>query len=126
MMSKDPVPYDPNAEKGLTFMSGLFKRLQLTWMLMGDGRVPFWTKLVMPAALLYLISPVDFIPAAIFPVVGGLDDLGVVLLGIALFIKLAPSDIVQGYMNKLEYGDDDIDFDDDDVVDTTYSVMDED
>ena len=126
MMSKDPIPYDPDAETGLTFMSGLFKRLQLTWMLMGDGRVPFWTKLVMPAAFLYLISPVDFIPAAIFPVVGGLDDLGVVLLGIALFIKLAPSDIVQGYMNKLEYGDDDIDFDDDDVVDTTYSIMDED
>ena len=68
----------------------------------------------------------DFIPAAIFPVLGGLDDLGVVLLGLALFIKLAPQDVVQDYLFKLEYGDGDIDLDDDDVVDTTYSVIDED
>jgi len=125
MMSKEPVPYDPNAEKGLTFLTGVLKRLQLMWMLLWDSRVPFWSKLVIPAALLYLISPVDFIPD-MFLGVGQLDDLGVILLGIALFIKLAPPDIVQGYLNKLEYGDDDIDFDDDDVVDTTYSVIDED
>jgi uncharacterized membrane protein YkvA (DUF1232 family) len=125
MMSKDPVPYDSNSDRNLTFISGLLKRFQLMWMLLWDGRVPFWTKLVMPAAFLYLISPIDFIPDAILGL-GQLDDLGVILLGIALFIKLAPPDIVQGYMNKLEYGDDDIDFDDDDVVDTTYSVMDED
>jgi len=124
-MSKVPVPYDPNAEKGLTFLTGMLKRLQLMWMLLWDSRVPFWSKLVIPAALLYLISPVDFIPD-MFLGFGQLDDLGVILLGIALFIKLAPPDIVQGYMNKLEYGDDDIDFDDDDVVDTTYSVIDED
>jgi len=124
-MSKVPVPYDPNPEKGLTFFTGMMKRLQLMWMLLWDGRVPFWTKLVIPAALLYLISPVDFIPD-VFLGLGQLDDLGVILLGIALFIKLAPQDIVQGYMNKLEYGDDDIDLNDDDVVDTTYSVIDED
>lgn len=124
-MSKEPVPYDPNAEKGLTFLTGVLKRLQLMWMLLWDSRVPFWSKLVIPAALVYLISPIDFIPD-MFLGVGQLDDLGVILLGIALFIKLAPPDIVQGYLNKLEYGDDDIDFDDDDVVDTTYSVMDED
>jgi len=125
MMSKEPVPYDPNAEKGLTFLTGMLKRLQLMWMLLWDSRVPFWSKLVIPAALVYLISPVDFIPD-MFLGFGQLDDLGVILLGIALFIKLAPPDIVQGYLNKLEYGDDDIDFDDDDVVDTTYSVIDED
>ena len=124
-MSKEPVPYDANAEKGLTFLTGMLKRLQLMWMLLWDSRVPFWSKLVIPAALVYLISPVDFIPD-MFLGFGQLDDLGVILLGIALFIKLAPPDIVQGYLNKLEYGDDDIDFDDDDVVDTTYSVMDED
>ena len=125
-MSKEPVPYDANADKGLNFLTGMLKRLQLTWMLMADSRVPFLTKLVPPVALLYLISPVDFIPAAIFPVLGGLDDLGVVLLGLALFIKLAPQDVVQDYLFKLEYGDGDIDLDDDDVVDTTYSVIDED
>jgi hypothetical protein len=49
--------------------------------------------------------------------------LGVVLLGIALFIKLAPQDIVQHYLNQIEYGSHD--FDDDEVVDTTYSVVDD-
>jgi len=121
MGNKNPVPYDDSA-KGLAFLSEMMKRLRLVWLLLSDGAVPFWTKLMVPIAFIYLISPVDFIPAAIFPVVGGLDDLGVILLGIALFIKLAPQDIVQNYLDQMEYGD----LDDGEVVDTTYSVMDED
>lgn len=122
-MSKHPVPYDPNPEKKLSFLTGMLKRLQLTWLLMRDSRVPFWSKLVVPGAFLYTIFPFDFIPDVILGF-GQLDDLGVILLGIALFIKLVPPEIVQGYMDKLEYGNDD--FDDENVVDTSYSVMDED
>ena len=52
--------------------------------------------------------------------VGGLDDLGVILLGIALFIKLAPPEIVQGYLDDMEYGDLD-----DEAIDTSYRVLDD-
>jgi uncharacterized membrane protein YkvA (DUF1232 family) len=82
-----------------------------------------WVKSVLPISLIYLISPVDFIPGALFPMVGGLDDLGVVLLGIALFVKLSPLDVVEDYQNQLEYGDL---YNDSETIDTTYRVIDED
>lgn len=51
------------------------------------GRV--WTlrnKLLAVLALLYVISPVDLVPDWLFPLVGWLDDLGVVGL-VALWIR---------------------------------------
>jgi hypothetical protein len=39
-----------------------------------------------------------------------------------LFVKLCPPDIVQKYLDQLEYGGEH----DDDVVDTTYNIVDED
>ena len=119
MKNQNPLPSD----RGITFAAELIKRLRLVWLLFTDGRVPFWTKIVMPLSLLYLISPVDFVPGALFPLLGGLDDLGVILLGMALFVKLAPQNIVQLYENQLEYGDL---YGDDETVDATYRLIDED
>jgi uncharacterized membrane protein YkvA (DUF1232 family) len=119
MTNQNPVP----PERGIAFASELIKRLRLVWFLFRDGRVSFWAKLVLPLSLLYLISPVDFIPGALFPIVGGLDDLGVILLGMALFVRLVPQHIVDGYENQLEYGDL---YSDDETVDTTYRLIDED
>ncbi len=118
MTSQKPVP----ADKGAAFSFELIKRFRLVWLLLKDGRVSFWTKLVLPLSLLYLISPIDFIPAALFPFVGGLDDVGIILLGMALFVKLAPAHIVQSYQNQLEYGDL---YNDDQTIDTTYRMIDE-
>jgi uncharacterized membrane protein YkvA (DUF1232 family) len=72
----------------------------------------------------YLISPVDFVPDVLLGL-GQLDDLGIILLGIALFVRLCPPDIVDYYRNQLEYGND-FEPDDDETVDTTYRVVDED
>jgi uncharacterized membrane protein YkvA (DUF1232 family) len=120
MGNKEPVPYDDSA-KGLAFLTEMVRRLRLVWQLFWDGRVPFWTKMILPMTLAYLISPVDFVPDVILGF-GQLDDLGVILLGIALFVKLAPPEIVQAYLDQMEFGN----LDDDEVIDTTYSVMDED
>lgn len=120
MANQKPAPSNP--EESVAFLSEMFKRLRLVWLLFRDQRVPLWVKSVLPLSLLYLISPVDFIPAAIFPVVGGLDDIGVILLGLALFVKLSPPEIVQDYENRLEYGEL---YADEDTIDTTYRVVDE-
>jgi uncharacterized membrane protein YkvA (DUF1232 family) len=119
MTNRKPVPYD--STKRLAFLTGIIKRLRLVWLLFWDSRVPLWIKAVLPASLLYLISPVDFVPDVILGL-GQLDDLSVILVGMALFVKLCPPEIVQGYLNQLEYGD----LSDDEVVDTTYRVIDED
>lgn len=47
------------------------------WGYFRDAQVPRWKKLTGVLALAYLFSPVDVVPD-IFPIVGWLDDLGVV------------------------------------------------
>lgn len=119
MAERKPVQSNPGLNLG--FLTGLFKQFRLVWLLMQDGRVPLWMKSVVPLSLLYLVFPFDFIPD-VFLGFGQLDDLGVILLGMALFVKLCPSNIVEFYQNQLEYGPED----DHEAVDTTYRVMDED
>ncbi|HEV8322506.1 MAG TPA: DUF1232 domain-containing protein [Myxococcota bacterium] len=49
-----------------------------------DGRAPLLPKLVLGAAVAYLVLPIDLLPDAI-PVVGWLDDLGVVGVAWTIF-----------------------------------------
>jgi uncharacterized membrane protein YkvA (DUF1232 family) len=60
--------------------------------------VPFVTKLVPIAAIVYLVSPLNFVNEWI-PVLGQIDDLAVVLLAIKLFIDLAPKDVVRQHVD---------------------------
>ncbi len=115
---KPVVPDDPHS--GLPIVAELMNRLRLIWLLLKDERVPTMTKSVIPFSLMYLIWPVDII-ADFIPVLGQLDDLGVLLLGMALFIKLSPHEVVQEYLHQLEYGD----LGDEEAIDTTYQVLDE-
>lgn len=119
MAEQKPARFNPGANLG--FFTGIFKQIRLVWLLMKDGRVPVWAKSVVPLSLLYLISPLDFIPDVALGL-GQLDDLGVILLGMTLFVKLCPPHVVEEYQNELEYGPSL----DDEAVDTTYRVMDED
>ena len=58
-----------------------------------DPRVPWYAKLSALCVVAYAFSPVDLIPDFI-PVLGYLDDLIVVPLGIALTIKMIPSEVL--------------------------------
>src|SRR5882672_5617496 len=59
----------------------------------GDPRVPFSAKLVAGCAVAYAFSPIDLIPDFI-PVLGYLDDLLLVPLGIYLTIRLIPPPVL--------------------------------
>lgn len=54
-----------------------------------DPRVPWFAKLVAGAVLAYALSPIDLIPDFI-PVLGYVDDLIILPLGIMLAIRLIP------------------------------------
>lgn len=56
--------------------------------------VPWWAKAVLAMVLGYACSPVDLIPDFI-PILGYLDDLILIPLGIAFAISLIPSDIME-------------------------------
>lgn len=58
-----------------------------------DPRVPWYAKAVAAATVAYAVSPIDLIPDFI-PVIGYLDDLLIIPLGIALSVKLVPADIM--------------------------------
>lgn len=90
---------------------------RMVWRLMWDNRVPLSLKLLIPAALLYLASPVDIIPDvfATFLGVGMVDDAVVLVLAIRLLIALAPKSVVAEY-ERLTSGDKQ-------VVDTAFRVL---
>ena len=61
--------------------------------LMRDRRVPLPSKLVVPAAILYIISPIDIFPDML-PVRGQIDDVIVLVVSLVVFLSLAPKDVV--------------------------------
>ena len=74
---------------------------QLAWRLLADRRVSLALKLIVPTLLgTYLLWPADLLPDFI-PVLGQLDDLAILALGIKIFIELSPRDIVQEYRDLL-------------------------
>src|SRR5439155_17519484 len=56
-------------------------------------RTPWYAKVLAAAVVAYALSPFDLIPDFI-PVIGYLDDLIIVPLGIALVIKLVPASVM--------------------------------
>ncbi|GLQ56269.1 YkvA family protein [Devosia nitrariae] len=63
------------------------------WLAARDARTPLLAKIVAAAVAAYALSPVDLIPDFI-PVLGYLDDLLIVPLGIMLAVKLVPPDLM--------------------------------
>jgi uncharacterized membrane protein YkvA (DUF1232 family) len=59
----------------------------------GDPRVPWHAKVAAIAVAAYALSPIDLIPDFI-PILGYLDDLVIVPLGILLAVKLVPVDLM--------------------------------
>lgn len=70
-------------------------RAKLMFRLMGDQRVSTWLKLIPVGALVYFISPVDLIPAAVVPGIGALDDVAILWLGYYMFLELCPPEVVR-------------------------------
>jgi uncharacterized membrane protein YkvA (DUF1232 family) len=89
-MSSDP----PNLNQRVNTLTGLVRGAQLVWRLLLDPRVPGWTKLVPLVTLIYLLSPIDLVPDLLVGP-GQLDDLGILLLGLWLFLRLVPQDVLR-------------------------------
>ena len=61
--------------------------------LMLDRRVPMQLKMILPVALVYLISPLDLIRDMV-PVLGRIDDVLVIAVAVVLFLGMAPKHLV--------------------------------
>jgi uncharacterized membrane protein YkvA (DUF1232 family) len=58
-----------------------------------DPRTPWYAKLLVAGIVAYAFSPIDLIPDFV-PVLGYLDDLVLIPIGIALAIKLIPRSVL--------------------------------
>lgn len=80
-------------------MWALFSRIQilrrllrdgrLAWALFRDPRTPLRSKLILIGAVLLVVSPLNWIPNLI-PVLGQLEDLAVLSVGMELFLRSVP------------------------------------
>jgi uncharacterized membrane protein YkvA (DUF1232 family) len=81
-------------------LTEILHNAQLAWHLLLDRRVGLLLKLIIPGLMLgYLIFPVDLLPDFV-PVLGQLDDLAILALGIKIFIELCPKGIVREYRGE--------------------------
>lgn len=58
-----------------------------------DPRTPVWVRLAAAAVAAYALSPIDLIPDFI-PVIGYLDDLVLIPLGLALVVRFTPPEVM--------------------------------
>ena len=70
------------------------KRQTITlWLASKDPRTPWYAKALILVVVAYALSPIDLIPDFI-PVLGMLDDLIIVPLGLALAVRLIPAEVM--------------------------------
>ena len=76
---------------------------RVIWGLARDRRTPLHLKLLLFAALAYLVTPIDLIPDAL-PIIGQADDLTVLLLVLDLFIANAPEEVRREHWERARNG----------------------
>jgi uncharacterized membrane protein YkvA (DUF1232 family) len=81
----------------------LVSHVRLTLRLLREPGVPVLTKAVPVVAALYVISPLDFVPDFL-PVLGQLDDLGMILIALEAFLNVCPAGTVNFHRAALAQG----------------------
>lgn len=91
--------FGPLFKKG-TFVQEISQQFGLFLRLIKDDRVPTLLKLIPIFSIVYVLFPFDLIPD-LFPVAGQVDDIGVMAIGLKLFLDLAPAGIVREHLNAM-------------------------
>ena len=79
--------------RGLLYLLSMTGIPRLIFRLMLDSRVPFRLKLLLPAAIAYIILPIDLVPDFI-PLLGRIDDLLALVVAGLMFMLLAPREVL--------------------------------
>jgi uncharacterized membrane protein YkvA (DUF1232 family) len=83
---------------------------RVVWGILRDRRTPLHLKLILGAALVYLVTPFDLVPDAI-PLIGQADDLTVLLLVLDLFLANAPEEVRAEHWERARSGNAQLDRD---------------
>jgi uncharacterized membrane protein YkvA (DUF1232 family) len=74
--------------------SGLGREISVILIVLKDGRVPIYAKLVIGLVIVYVLLPIDFLPEVYLPFVGFLDDLVVIPTGLRLAYSMVPPELM--------------------------------
>ena len=96
----------PVARLGET-IGRLPRYLSLARALARDPALPRWRKAALGVGVVYLASPIDFVPGVI-PVAGQLDDLAAVLLGLRVALRGCTPDAAAAHLAAAGLADADI------------------
>jgi uncharacterized membrane protein YkvA (DUF1232 family) len=114
-----------NPKQSLGFWKSAIREIRLSWRLLWDYRVPLWNKLIPFATLLYIIFPFDFVND-LLPVLGQLDDLGVLILGIETFNRLVADPIVRQHLQVMGFDVEPLQEEQDNqVIEGEYKIVEE-
>jgi uncharacterized membrane protein YkvA (DUF1232 family) len=86
-----------------SLLRALASHLGLTLRLLREPGVPVLIKAVPLLAAVYVISPLDLVPD-LLPLLGQVDDLGVVLLTLGAFTRLCPAEAVEFHRAAIAQG----------------------
>jgi uncharacterized membrane protein YkvA (DUF1232 family) len=76
------------------------RHVRLCWRLLGEARVGIWPKLVLLGALAYVVFPLDLLADTV-PLLGQVDDLGVLLAASGWFVGACPPAVVEEHERAL-------------------------
>jgi uncharacterized membrane protein YkvA (DUF1232 family) len=96
-------PPAPGRLQGLKVAAQRLKReVYAVYLACRDPRTPWYARLFAGVVVAYAFSPIDLIPDPI-PVIGYLDDLVLVPLGIALALKMIPAEVMADCRKRAEH-----------------------
>jgi uncharacterized membrane protein YkvA (DUF1232 family) len=75
------------------------RKLTFFRLLLQDGRVPLYVKLLPLVVAVYLASPIDLLPGII------LDDVALALLALVLIIRFAPRHVLEELLQRAQEAD---------------------
>ncbi|CAH0344575.1 YkvA family protein [Bacillus sp. CECT 9360] len=79
----------------------LKKQILIVYFSYKDKRTPWYAKIFAALIVAYAFSPIDLIPDFI-PILGYLDDIIIVPIGIMIALKLMPGDVLADAMTHVE------------------------
>ncbi len=88
-------------EERVNVVVSVINRLRLVGRLFMDPRIPVYLKLIPVGSIAYALMPFDVIPDVV-PILGQLDDLGIILLAVEAFVMMAPQDIVREHIAHIQ------------------------
>jgi uncharacterized membrane protein YkvA (DUF1232 family) len=97
-------PRELDGRKVLVRFIGIFTRtpryVRLGWLLMNDPTVSGRGKAALGGGLAYAISPIDPVPGFI-PVLGQLDDMAILLLGVRTALRSCPAEVAEAHLQEV-------------------------